>query len=87
MAALIGNGLYGVDVKQNDEGVYVIEINDNPNIDAGVEDGILGAELYQAIIDEFLRRLNLRKGVEEAAKSDNAEASANDNDRHAQNAF
>lgn len=34
-ANLIGDGLYGVDLKQNDKGVYVIEINDNPNIDSG----------------------------------------------------
>ena len=32
-ASLIGDGLYGVDLKQTDDGVYVIEINDNPNID------------------------------------------------------
>ncbi|MBI1206653.1 MAG: ATP-grasp domain-containing protein [Azospirillum sp.] len=56
-AGLIGNGLYGVDLKQNDRGVFVIEINDNPNIDTGVEDFRLKDELYRIIMREFLRRL------------------------------
>ena len=37
-ANLIGDGLYGVDLKQLGKSLYVIEVNDNPNIDAGVED-------------------------------------------------
>jgi len=57
-ANLIGDGLYGVDIKQNDKGVYVIEINDNPNIDAGVEDVFLKEKLYQGIMAEFVRRLD-----------------------------
>ena len=63
VANLIGNGLYGVDLKQTDKGVYVIEINDNPNIDSGVEDACLGDELYQIIIAEFVRRLEMRKSA------------------------
>ena len=35
-ANLIGDGFYGVDVKQSNDKFYVIEVNDNPNIDAGV---------------------------------------------------
>jgi glutathione synthase/RimK-type ligase-like ATP-grasp enzyme len=35
--SLIGKSLYGVDMKEVDGKFYVIEINDNPNIDAGVE--------------------------------------------------
>ncbi|MAT14077.1 MAG: RimK family alpha-L-glutamate ligase [Planctomyces sp.] len=54
-AKLIGTGLYGVDLKQTAEGrVMVIEVNDNPNIDAGVEDKILGDELYQKILNRFI---------------------------------
>jgi glutathione synthase/RimK-type ligase-like ATP-grasp enzyme len=35
---VIGGGLYGVDLKQRDDGsVVVIEVNDNPNIDPGGE--------------------------------------------------
>ncbi|HKK13538.1 MAG TPA: RimK family protein [Gammaproteobacteria bacterium] len=60
-ARLIGDGLYGVDVKQTDQGVYVIEVNDNPNIDAGVEDAHLKGELYRLIIREFIRRLERRR--------------------------
>lgn len=34
----IGEGLYGVDIKEVDDEFFVIEVNDNPNIDAGLED-------------------------------------------------
>lgn len=37
-AGLIGDGLYGVDIKETADGYFVIEINDNPNLDHGVED-------------------------------------------------
>lgn len=60
-AGLIGNGLYGVDLKMVDNKPYVIEINDNPNIDAGVEDKQLGAQLYEIIMDEFVRRIEMKK--------------------------
>jgi len=60
-ANLIGDGLYGVDVKQNQDGVYVIEVNDNPNLEAGVEDTHLKTELYSLIIRDFVRRLDSRR--------------------------
>lgn len=60
-ANLIGDGLYGVDVKQNEDGVYVIEVNDNPNIEAGVEDAYLKDELYNLVIRDFVRRLDSRR--------------------------
>jgi len=47
--AAIGRSLYGIDIKQFDEGFCVIEVNDNPNIDAGVED-IGNPEVYRNII-------------------------------------
>ena len=57
-ASLIGKGLYGVDVKEIDDNrSVVIEINDNPSIDQGLEDDILGDELYRLIIREFLFRM------------------------------
>jgi glutathione synthase/RimK-type ligase-like ATP-grasp enzyme len=65
-AGLIGNGLYGVDLKQNDRGIFVIEINDNPNIDTGVEDLRLKDELYKIIVREFIRRLDGRTNGEVA---------------------
>lgn len=54
----IGNGLYGVDLKENENGVFVIEVNDNPNIDSGVEDNCAGDALYDTIMAEFVRRLD-----------------------------
>ena len=57
---LIGNGLYGVDIKQSKDRVVVIEINDNPSIESGVEDGYLGEQLYVEIMGEFLRRMEAR---------------------------
>lgn len=63
-AALIGNGLYGVDVKQSGDRVVVIEVNDNPNLDAGVEDEYMGDELYRTILEEFVRRLERKHSGE-----------------------
>ncbi|TVR50665.1 MAG: RimK family alpha-L-glutamate ligase [Puniceicoccaceae bacterium] len=56
-ANLIGDGLYGVDLKQRGEEVYVIEVNDNPNVDAGIEDLVLGQQLYVRIIQSLIRRV------------------------------
>lgn len=53
----IGDGLYGVDLKQIGDRLAVIEVNDNPNIDAGVEDKWLGKDLYHLIMQEFLMRM------------------------------
>ncbi|MEI7950647.1 MAG: RimK family protein [Gammaproteobacteria bacterium] len=53
----IGDGFYGVDVKQWGDKAFVIEVNDNPSIDAGVEDQYLGNELYSLIMQEFVRRM------------------------------
>lgn len=62
-ANLIGDGFYGVDVKQAGRRYYVIEINDNPNVDAGNEDGALGDELYRRVMASFARRMTARKGL------------------------
>ncbi len=60
-ARLIGDGLYGIDLKQVGQKVYVIEINDNPSIESGFEDGLLKNRLYDIIMKSFLRRIKLRK--------------------------
>ncbi|MCG7852932.1 MAG: RimK family alpha-L-glutamate ligase [Methanosarcinaceae archaeon] len=52
-ANAIGNGLYGVDLKQHDSGYTVIEVNDNPTINAGDEDQANG-ELYERLIHFLL---------------------------------
>ena len=57
---LIGDGLYGIDLKQSGDKAYVIEVNDNPNVDSDVEDAWLKQELYQIIMQEFLNRLEKR---------------------------
>ncbi|MDR0478082.1 MAG: RimK family protein [Desulfobulbaceae bacterium] len=54
----IGRGLYGVDIKSVDGKPMIIEVNDNPSIDHGIEDIVLGNELYRMILREFLTRLN-----------------------------
>lgn len=59
-ANLIGSGLYGVDLKEIDGQVYVIEVNDNPSVDHNVEDAFLGDLLYDRIMTEFLRRIQMR---------------------------
>ena len=58
-ADLIGDGLYGVDMKMTPRGPVVIEVNDNPNIDAGAEDSVLGDELYRIVLRDFVGRLDL----------------------------
>lgn len=58
-ARLIGSSLYGVDMKMSAKGPVVIEVNDNPNIDAGNEDGVLGDELYRLVLRDLVRRVEL----------------------------
>jgi glutathione synthase/RimK-type ligase-like ATP-grasp enzyme len=60
-ANLIGDGFYGVDIKQVGQRFYVIEINDNPNVDAGNEDGVLKDALYREVMGVFLKRIEARK--------------------------
>jgi glutathione synthase/RimK-type ligase-like ATP-grasp enzyme len=59
---LIGDSLYGVDIKSHGDKHYVIEVNDNPNIDWGIEDEILGESLYQQIMSVFLQRIRRKHG-------------------------
>ncbi len=56
-ANLIGNGFYGVDIKQLGSRYCVIEVNDNPNVDAGAEDGVLKDALYCDVMSVFARRM------------------------------
>lgn len=59
-ARAVGRGLYGVDLKQFGSVVKVVEVNDNPNIDHGVEDLFLDQALYRKVMEFFLRRLQAR---------------------------
>lgn len=56
-ARLIGCGLYGVDLKMLGEKVVVIEVNDNPNLDARWEDRVLKDQLYDTVIRSFVHRI------------------------------
>jgi glutathione synthase/RimK-type ligase-like ATP-grasp enzyme len=60
-ANLIGNGLYGVDLKEINRNCYIIEVNDNPSLDSGIEDEFLKDALYKEIMQEILRRIELDK--------------------------
>ncbi|MBU0678446.1 MAG: RimK family protein [Verrucomicrobia bacterium] len=62
-AGLIGRGLYGVDLKHHEDKTYVVEVNDNPSIDAGYEDRVVKEQLYSDIMECFLRRLEQKRGV------------------------
>src|SRR5690606_15072081 len=57
-AKTIGDGLYGVDLKELDGKAYVIEVNDNPSIEAGVEDKVIKDELYTRVIESLLKRVD-----------------------------
>lgn len=56
-ARCIGNGLYGVDLKETKDGIFVIEVNDNPNLDHGCEDSGEKDELWVRLTQWFLDRL------------------------------
>lgn len=59
-ANLIGNGLYGVDLKVLGGKPKIIEVNDNPSIDAGIEDKVLGNLLYEQIMLHIMMQLEER---------------------------
>ena len=53
-ARCIGDGLYGVDLKETDDGIFVIEVNDNPNLEHGVEDPVGKDEVWIRILNWFI---------------------------------
>jgi glutathione synthase/RimK-type ligase-like ATP-grasp enzyme len=56
-ARCIGDGLYGVDLKETADSVFVIEVNDNPNLDHGYEDAGEKDEVWVKLTQWFLDRL------------------------------
>jgi glutathione synthase/RimK-type ligase-like ATP-grasp enzyme len=52
----IGEGLYGVDLKQTTDGIVVMEVNDNPNIEHGIEDTVGKDEIWMRILKWFIDR-------------------------------
>jgi glutathione synthase/RimK-type ligase-like ATP-grasp enzyme len=56
-ARCIGDGLYGVDIKETPDGIFLIEVNDNPNLDHGCEDSGEKDEVWVRLTQWFLDRL------------------------------
>lgn len=54
---LIGDGFFGVDIKETEHGPVIIEVNDNPNLDVGYEDAADGDLVYEELVRWFQRRL------------------------------
>jgi len=52
----IGEGFYGVDVKQTDQGFVVMEVNDNPNLEHGIEDQVGKDEIWTKLLRWFIER-------------------------------
>jgi glutathione synthase/RimK-type ligase-like ATP-grasp enzyme len=50
-------------MKQRGDEFYLIEVNDNPSIEAGCEDKIIGDKLYLRVMKSLLRRIEEIKGV------------------------
>jgi len=59
-ARCIGSGLYGVDLKETENGVFVIEVNDNPNLEHGVEDSAEKDEVWLNLTRWFIDRIDAR---------------------------
>ncbi|HSF15464.1 MAG TPA: RimK family protein [Vicinamibacteria bacterium] len=60
-AGLIGDGFYGVDIKEIQDECLVMEVNDNPSVESGVEDQVLRDELYRRVAGTFLARIEHKK--------------------------
>ena len=60
VSSLIGNGLYGVDLKEINGHPVVIEVNDNPSIDHGIEDLVGKKKLYLTIMRSLRHRIEER---------------------------
>jgi glutathione synthase/RimK-type ligase-like ATP-grasp enzyme len=56
-ASLIGDGLYGVDIKESEDGFFVVEVNDNPNIEHGTEDAAEKDQVWVELTKWFVERL------------------------------
>jgi glutathione synthase/RimK-type ligase-like ATP-grasp enzyme len=52
----IGDGFYGVDLKQTDRGIVVMEVNDNPNLEHGIEDTVGKDEIWMRLLKWFVDR-------------------------------
>ena len=53
LSKCIGEGLYGLDIKEVEDGYKVIEINDNPSLYYGFED-MMDKDIYEKIINALV---------------------------------
>ena len=60
-AIFVGDGLYGVDVKEIDGRSYAIEVNENPDFDTRHEDSAPGDAVYERIMSVFRTRIEARR--------------------------
>lgn len=67
-AEAMGDGLYGVDLKETPEGIAVIEVNDNPNLIHGTEDRAEGDAPWLRILSWFSERMAARMELDSAAR-------------------
>src|SRR5690606_41579337 len=84
-ARCIGDGLYGVDLKETDDGVVVIEVNDNPNLEHGIEDAAEKDEVWIKLTRWFTERVDRRSAgshwvsiSDDRTRSGNAEIQQSD---------
>lgn len=66
-ANAIGDGFYGVDIKTVNGRHVLMEINDNPSIDRGVEDAVLGDALYERVMKVFRTRVEAGRQLKPAS--------------------
>jgi len=52
----IGDGFYGVDLKQTSDGIVVMEVNDNPSLEHGIEDSVGKDEIWTRLLRWFIDR-------------------------------
>jgi glutathione synthase/RimK-type ligase-like ATP-grasp enzyme len=52
----IGEGFYGIDIKETDRGFIVMEVNDNPNLEHGIEDQVGKDEIWTRLLKWFVER-------------------------------
>jgi glutathione synthase/RimK-type ligase-like ATP-grasp enzyme/gamma-glutamyl:cysteine ligase YbdK (ATP-grasp superfamily) len=68
-ARLVGEGMYGVDIKEGPDGPMVIEVNDNPNLDVGYDDTADGDRVFEDLVQWFLRRIPRDRAERESLAS------------------
>ena len=57
-ARAMGPGLYGVDIKETDGAIVVIEVNDNPNLERGEENLVGKDEVWTRLLNWFIKRID-----------------------------